>query len=345
MYLISLRRFVLFKIVNFVLSASISFDQCGNKDTIFVLANEIRIEKMFGESEWNKTSKVTNEITCRSLCHIETRCRSAIFNLQNQSCLLQDFNRFSPNIKIKQAPGNKLYDKRTCKVASEGGFIGLVADAGDCKDITNKGWRTNGAYGIPVTDEDNTYQTISCEMSLHGGGWTVIQRRVDASVSFEKNWVDYKQGFGDDLVRNLWYGNDRIHKLTWGNKNDVLFELRLPDGRKFYPMYDEFKIDNEDNEYMLTVGDRVETNYGDYVDYTRFENLEHHNQKPFSTKDRPKNHCNNKYFGGWWFKSCYRVYFNGRYGEDGNNGISWDSITLYDSVIPPTYVSMMIRKR
>ena len=343
MYLISLRTFIFYKIVDIVLSSSISFEQCGNNDTIFLAAKEIRVETMLGVNVWSELFKNQNEKGCRSLCHIKTRCRSAIFNLQNQTCLLQEINRFSSNIKIKRASGVKFYDKTTCRV-SEGGFIGLVADAVDCKDIRDKGWRSNGVYGIPVAGEDDTYQTISCEMSLLGGGWTVIQRRIDGSVDFDENWSRYKQGFGD-LGQNFWYGNERIHKLTWWSKNDILFELHLPDGRTFYPMYDEFKVDNGDNRYTLTVGNRVETNHGDAVDYTTHPNLEYHNQKPFSTKDTPNSDCSKTYFGGWWFDSCHTVYLNGKYGKNDVSGILWDSITESPSTTSLKYASMMIRKK
>lgn len=328
---------------------SIFLGQCGSNDSIFLSSKQdIQTERMYGKTGWNETSNQQDEITCRALCHFEEKCRSAIFNLQDQSCLLQDFNRFSSNIKIKLAPGYKYYDKGTCQVAStRAAFIGLVENAVDCKDIKEKGWQTNGVYGVPIVGENNTYQTISCEMSLLGGGWTVIQRRTDGSVSFDKTWIRYKQGFGNH-VGNLWYGNERIHKLTWWNNNDILFELHLLDGRQFYPMYDEFKVGDEASDYTLTVGNRVETDYGDTADYNRYQNFEYQNQKRFSTKDRKTSSCSDKYSGGWWFNNCYKVYLNGIYGENSNHGICWDSIThssdgsIVSSFI---YTTMMIRKK
>ena len=51
----------------------------------------------------------------------------------------------------------------------------------------------------------------------------------------------------------------------------------------------------------------------------------------FSTPDRDNDmlgtNCASNYFGGWWFKSCFRIYFNGKYsnGEKvtSRNGIQW----------------------
>lgn len=42
-----------------------------------------------------------------------------------------------------------------------------------------------------------------CDMDDRGGGWTVIQKRADGVVDFQRLWCDYLDGFGDLLGQIL----------------------------------------------------------------------------------------------------------------------------------------------
>lgn len=50
-------------------------------------------------------------------------------------------------------------------------------------------------------------------METKGGGWTLIQRRKIGLTSFNRDWKQYKNGFGS-IRGDFWLGNDHIFRLT-----------------------------------------------------------------------------------------------------------------------------------
>ncbi len=71
----------------------------------------------------------------------------------------------------------------------------------DCSDVYNSGYTTDGVYEIQPSQYEMTFN-VSCVFD-RDGLWTVIQRRVDATTSFDQNWEGYRDGFGD-LDSNYW---------------------------------------------------------------------------------------------------------------------------------------------
>lgn len=50
-------------------------------------------------------------------------------------------------------------------------------------------------------------------MDTNGGGWTLIQRRKIGLTSFNRDWKQYKNGFGS-IRGDFWLGNEHIFRLT-----------------------------------------------------------------------------------------------------------------------------------
>jgi len=45
-------------------------------------------------------------------------------------------------------------------------------------------------------------------------GWILMQRKVTGGlVSFQKNWTEYREGFGSAASDNYWLGLDKIYRL------------------------------------------------------------------------------------------------------------------------------------
>ncbi|NXH81087.1 FCN2 protein, partial [Edolisoma coerulescens] len=95
----------------------------------------------------------------------------------------------------------------------------------DCASVYYNGLRRSGIYSILPSVRDVPIEVL-CEMDTEGGGWTVIQRRQDGSVDFNRTWNEYKEGFGD-LNGEFWLGNDNIHRMT--SQGDYSLRIDLED--------------------------------------------------------------------------------------------------------------------
>ena len=87
-------------------------------------------------------------------------------------------------------------------------------------------------------------------------GWIVWLRRVDNTVSFDRDLAEYKRGFGN-VTGNYWMGLDQLHCLT--NSADYMMRVDtegyLPGENKWFE-YRTFKVGNEQTSYRLTLHDQ-----------------------------------------------------------------------------------------
>ncbi|XP_078614854.1 microfibril-associated glycoprotein 4-like isoform X1 [Branchiostoma floridae x Branchiostoma japonicum] len=150
-----------------------------------------------------------------------------------------------------------------------------------------------------------------CDMETAGGGWTVVQRRQDGSVPFNRTWEEYKLGFGDP-GGEYWLGNENIHLLT--NQKEYLLRVELQDweGNQTFAEYSTFRVSGESDGYRLHISGYSGT-AGDSM-----TGRPSNNGQRFSTVDRDNDassgSCSQRYGqGGWWFNKCGYSYLNGRY--------------------------------
>ncbi|XP_052814449.1 ficolin-3-like [Mya arenaria] len=160
-------------------------------------------------------------------------------------------------------------------------------------------------YEIPVYFDTGT----------DGGGWIVIQRRINGSTDFYRGWEEYKAGFGN-LMGEFWLGNEYIHQLTASGNRELRVELEDEDGQKAFAHYSHFQVLSEEKGYQLNVSGYTGT-AGDSLSY--------HDGMKFSTFDKDndlrKGNCAIDYEGAWWYKSCVNSNLNGKYGRP--TGAAW----------------------
>ncbi|XP_059514469.1 ficolin-2-like [Myotis daubentonii] len=191
-----------------------------------------------------------------------------------------------------------------------------------CREMLTRGHILSGWHTIYLPGCRRL--TVLCDMHTDGGGWTVIQRRVDGSVDFYRDWAAYKQGFGSQLGE-FWLGNEHIHALTAQGTNELRVDLVDFQGNRHFAKYQSFRLGSKDEKYPLILGAFAGGSAGD--------SLTQHNNSLFTTKDRDNDadsgNCAELYQGAWWYYRCYMSHLNGRYlggtNESSPNGIVWIS--------------------
>ena len=131
----------------------------------------------------------------------------------------------------------------------KGFFINNPATS--CKEIHDCApTAPSGYYWVNTTTSITVYR----DMETDGGGWTVLLTRRDGSVNFQRNWADYKTGFGN-LEGEHWLGLDNMYPLTNLSSGPPQLRVDLADweGNTAFAKYDQFSVGDEDSDYTLSV--------------------------------------------------------------------------------------------
>ncbi|XP_008155987.2 angiopoietin-2 isoform X2 [Eptesicus fuscus] len=192
----------------------------------------------------------------------------------------------------------------------------------DCAEAFKSGLTTSGVYTLTFpnsTEETKAY----CDMESAGGGWTLIQRREDGSVDFQRTWKEYKAGFGNPAGEH-WLGNEFVSQVT--TQKRYVLRIRLVDweGNEAQALYEHFSLSGEDLNYRIHLK-------GLTGSAGKISSISQPGSD-FSTKDVDRDRCICKcaqmLTGGWWFDACGPSNLNGMYypqrqSTNRFNGIKW----------------------
>lgn len=160
---------------------------------------------------------------------------------------------------------------------------------------------SSNVHVIDVQDSNGTPKPIKvlCNARIAGPGWTVVQRRFNGKVDFNRNWTEYQNGFGN-VDGEFFLGLENLYLLTKSVPHELYIELESFDNQKRYARYDNFKIGSADEEYALK-------SLGEYSG-TAGDSLEINVSQNFSTYDHDRDsdsiNCALQFSGGWWFEEC-----------------------------------------
>lgn len=140
---------------------------------------------------------------------------------------------------------------------------------------------------------------VLCDSSIAGPGWTVIQRRINGSVNFYRNWTEYRNGFGD-LHGEFFIGLEKLFHMTSTQWYELYIHLETFSGRTLYSRYEEFRISGESDDYTLNIIRKQSGPAGNSFNWNE--------NRKFTTYDVDNDHdsgnCAIKRKGGWWYDRC-----------------------------------------
>lgn len=198
-----------------------------------------------------------------------------------------------------------------------------------CKDIKDEGYTKSGIYRINPNDGAGEFN-VFCDMNLQGGGWTVIQRRVDGDVSFNRNRKQYNVGFGDMNDSSFWLGLEKMRRLTAGSTHELYVGLEsfLSGASQLaYAKYGSFSLGTDAADYSLSI-----SLYD--LDSTAPDSLLAHDGEKFSTPDEDNDsassHCASDHSSGWWYHDCASSHLNGIYYTSGTHPTP---VTVFDGIV------------
>nr|XP_045000737.1 angiopoietin-related protein 5 [Jaculus jaculus] len=228
-------------------------------------------------------------------------------------------------------------------------------DCTDIKDTIGSVTKTPSGLYVIIPEGSGYPFEVMCDMDFRGGGWTVIQKRIDGIIDFQRLWCDYLDGFGD-LLGEFWLGLKKIFYIVNQKKTSFMLYVALEseDNTFAYALYDNFWLEDETRFFKMHLG-RYSGNAGDA--FRGLSNDDNQNAMPFSTPDvdndgcRPActvsgksvescSHLHND--TGWWFNQCGLANLNAIHHSP---GIQWGTWTNNNSLpVKIKSVSMKIRR-
>ncbi|XP_028177639.1 protein scabrous isoform X1 [Ostrinia furnacalis] len=166
-------------------------------------------------------------------------------------------------------------------------------------------------------------------------GSTLLQRRYNGSIEFNRKFAEYVHGFGNP-ASEYWLGLETMHLLTADNCTSMRIDMTDIYGGVWYAEYDQFSVGSADSGYVLNVSG-FKGNASDAFEYQ--------NHMEFSAIDRDRDisntHCASNYEGGWWFSHCQHVNINGKY----TLGLTWFDSARNEWIAVATSEMRLSRRR
>ncbi|KAI6233545.1 Fibrinogen C-terminal domain-containing protein [Aphelenchoides fujianensis] len=233
-----------------------------------------------------------------------------------------------------------------------------------CDELLDAGERRSGVFRLRTA---SGVHSAVCDQQTAGGGWTVVQRRVDGrTVFWNRTWADYRAGFGRDS--SFWAGNALLHDLTADAAANWTLRVELDGDRNpqaaaptgFWFGEYTIRVDDEAANFTLHIAGRKtgggNATKGWFVSCHRtfscsfgFD-ITASDGRPFSTLDRVHDadpNCQREFrIGGWWSWNCGMAALNGEYTpRRWADGFGLFFVLNGRQVVNPRRTRMLVRRQ
>ena len=171
-------------------------------------------------------------------------------------------------------------------------------------------------------NEHSTITNVYCDTVTAGGGWLVIQRRIDGSVDFNRYWSEYEEGFGNlpdddkDTTGEFWIGLRSLHCLTSEEEWELRIDYMFLNKTKGYLSYHHFRVGPAYDDYRLSISgfSGNTTDLINSLDGMKFTTRDRDNDNSRSSYNCAVRHAGGN-AGGWWYNYCSPIYPNHQYNH------------------------------
>ncbi|XP_028403045.1 uncharacterized protein LOC114525810 [Dendronephthya gigantea] len=202
-------------------------------------------------------------------------------------------------------------------------FDGVEVTDGDdcfpesCLEYFHRG-KQSGLYEIRPAKNQPSIQ-VYCDQDTGSGGWVEIGYRAENEVNFpDKNFQEYRDGFGDLESNDFWLGHERIHRLTSAQTHSSLLTIKNEYSRMFPVSYQWFMLGRPESAYPV------------YFSNTFGARNYLLNDKPFVTADKDLTFFCGSTYGPFWhdLSSGCHVYGNlfGKQHTSDSKGAQWSGV-------------------
>lgn len=211
--------------------------------------------------------------------------------------------------------------------------------SGCCK-LENVSGASSGIYTLSGLAGHFSTTQAYCDVTNEDKVWTLIHKRTNGSLSFDKTWRDFEDGFGN-LEEEFWFGLKAMSLMTTTGQWKLRVDMEVSEEEGDEPElisveYNHFQVGGPEENYQL--------NASEFNKSTTYDILKDFQGNPFSTYDRDNDggtsSCATLKRGGWW----YPLYCSSNKGLNINKEYEGGGIMWQQSIVKTVQVKSIEMK-